>query len=238
MIYPCVTVPQLVGDFESYRDKLCRKRTILARPSGGQISIPGTASSRYFPDGQKYIIRRIRQRLGRAWSCGGVLVTLTYDPKRISKVDAWRKVGEHRRELVNKLWLYRRRHGLGRRPLGYLAVLEVQPGTGYPHVHLVFPNVRWLVGAPILTWLWGHGFTDVRLRDAVSPTNYVCKYLSKMSGWSVESLAYLHNFGVRMYSIGRRYFLPKPKQYSPWFFVAQIVGPPQPIVSGTCPDTT
>ena len=238
MLYPCVSVPQMVDDFESYRDKLRRKRTILARPRGDQISVPATAGSRYFADGQRRIVTRLKRRLGRAWQCGGVLVTLTYDPKRISKVQAWQGVGEHRRELVNKLWLWRRRHGYGKRPLGFLAVLEVQPGTGYPHVHLVFPNVRWLIGAQELARLWGHGYTDVRLRDFVSPTAYVCKYIAKMRAWTDESLAYLHNFRVRLYSVGRRYFLPVPRVYSPWFFVAQVIAPPQPVVCRVRLDTT
>lgn len=230
-LYPCATLPQMVGDFESYRVKVRLRHTILSRPGGPQIVVSGTSASRYFPDGQSRLIQRIRQRLGSAWTQGGVLVTLTYDPKRISRVDAWCSVGAHRRAFVNKLWLFRRRGGMGKRPLGFLSVLEVQSRTGYPHVHMVFPGIRWLAGYADIARLWSHGFTDVCLRDSMGPTNYICKYIGKMSGWADEYLAYLHTFAVRMYSVGRRYFLPRPfvlvgsrKVYlpvSPWFFVAQ-----------------
>lgn len=240
MIYPAVTIPQLVRDFDSYRSKVALKTSVLSRPDGTQIHVPATAGSRYFPDGQRRLVQRIKRRLGVSWTQGGVLLTLTYDPKRISKVDAWRSVGAHRREFVNKLWLFRRRHKMGKRPLGFLAVLEVQPGTGYPHIHMVFPGVRWLAGYADLERLWSHGFTDVRLRDSIGPTNYICKYLGKMSGWAAEYLAYLHTFAIRMYSVGRRYFLPRPfvvvgvrRVYlpvSPWFFVASYTssGPQAP----------
>lgn len=231
MLYPTVTIDQMVGDFESYQAKVRSKTTMLSRASGEQITIPATSGSRYFPDGQRRMVKRLRKRLGSSWSQAGVMVTLTYDPKLISKVDAWRSVGKHRREFCNRLWLYRKRHRMGNKPLGYLSVLEVQPSTGYPHVHMVLPGVRWLAPWDAVTMLWGRGHTDVRLCDSVGPTNYICKYLSKMSGWSQEHLAYLHTFGVRMYSVGLRYSLPRPfvvsrgrKVYlpvSPWFFVAQ-----------------
>lgn len=231
MKYPIATLPQMVGDFETYRGTLCRKFTVLARASGERLVLPATSASRYFPDGQRRMIQRIKRRLGTSWTQGGVLVTLTYDPKLISKVDAWRSVGAHRREFTNKLWQFRARHKLGQRPLGFLSVLEVQPSTGYPHVHMVFPGIRWLAGYEVVSRLWAHGYTDVRLRDSMGPTNYICKYLSKMESWSPEILAYLHNFGVRMYSCGRRYFLPRPfvicysrkvcLPVSPWFYVAQ-----------------
>ncbi len=70
----------------------------------------------------------------------------------------------------------------------------------------------------------------------MGPTNYLCKYLAKMEHWQSEYLAYLHAFGIRMYSVGRRYILPRPfvvvrgrKVYlpiSPWFFVAQYTSAP------------
>jgi hypothetical protein len=231
VLYPTVTVPQLVRDFEAYCDPIRRKTTLLARPSGEQVTVPATSGSRYFPDGQRRIVKRLRARLGSSWSQAGVLVTLTYDPKLISCVDAWRSVGKHRRQFCNRLWLYRKRHDMGNKPLGYLSVLEVQPSTGYPHVHMVLPGIRWLAPCEAVTMLWCHGYTDVRLCDSVGPTNYICKYLSKMSGWSQEHLAYLHTFAIRMYSVGLRYSLPRPfvlsrgrKVYlpvSPWFFVAQ-----------------
>jgi hypothetical protein len=229
-LYPVVTVPQMVSDFEVYRKVVSCRRSILARPAGDSIVVSGVSSSRYFPQGQKRMMQRIKRRLGTSWTQNGILLTLTYDPKLITRADAWRLVGVHRREFANKLWLHRRRAGLGRKPLGYLSVLEVQPSTGYPHVHMVLPGVRWLSSYADITRLWGHGMTDVRFRDSVGPVNYICKYLGKMSGWASEYLAYLHTFAVRMYSVGTRYFLPSPfivvgtrKLYlpiSPWFFVA------------------
>jgi hypothetical protein len=232
VLYPAATLGQLVGDFESYRDTLRSKTTILGRASGERLFVPATSGSRYFADGQKRIQNRLRKRLGAAWSQGGVLVTLTYDPKLTSRVSAWAAVGKDRREFTNKLWLFRRRHKMGKRPLGYLSVLEVQPGTGYPHVHMIFPGIRWLAPYDAITACWGHGHTDVRLKDNMGPTNYLCKYIAKMEHWQPEFLAYLHTFGVRMYSVGTRYFLPRPfvvcrsgrqvyLPVSPWFYVAQ-----------------
>jgi len=75
----------------------------------------------------------------------------------------------------------------------FLAVLEVQPSTGYPHVHLMFPYLKWLAPIAWMTEQWGQAenSVDYQVKDSMSPVSYVCKYISKLEGWSDLALSYL-----------------------------------------------
>ncbi len=212
---------QVLG-FNEYLCKLSDKRVLVENLTDGSICkiVKPADVSRYFPGGRKRIKARIFKRLGRWFNCPGYLLSLTFDPKKISREDAWRLVGLLRREFMDRVNRWRKRHGMPKAK--FLAVLEVQPSTGYPHVHLVFPYLKWLAPIAWMTEQWGQAenSVDYKVKDSMSPVSYVCKYISKLEGWSDLALSYLWVNRTRLYSMSRDYVLPdySDKRVPEWLF--------------------
>lgn len=199
----------MVERFLEKTDEIARRRVVLKALDGsarGKV-VKGSDGSRYFNEGRRRIKGKIFARLGRWLNCHGMLVSVTYDPKRISRDEAWRLVGKHRRDFLHRLNVWRRRRGLAK--LKCLAVIEPQKETLYPHVHFVFPYLKWLAPWEVIVAAWGQGRCNLAYKDSVSPVSYVCKYVSKMSGWADLPMAYLWLYRTRVYSMSREYYLPE-----------------------------
>lgn len=205
-------------DFLEYRGRIGRTHVILHKmnePSVLKI-MPTSCRSRYFDDGRLYMSGRIRRRLGRYSSVPGLMETLTYDTKRMGKREAWGSFGKDTRRFLNGVNQYRKRRGWRR--LHYLWVVEVQRGTGYPHVHIFFPNLRWLAPLKVINGNWGEGRANVESpkKIEVSCAAYVSKYLRKMEGWSDLHLALLWCGKCRMYGFSRGFSAKSEKRESEW----------------------
>src|SRR3989304_6982700 len=68
------------------------KRAIIVKPSD---------SSRYFEGGQRKTKRNIKTRFGNNYLAPGILVTLTYDPSRLSRWQAWAQVSQDIRRFLH-----------------------------------------------------------------------------------------------------------------------------------------
>jgi hypothetical protein len=205
-------------DFEVYKGHIGRTHVVLNKrgePSLLKI-MPTSCRSRYFDDGRLYMSRRIRRRLSRYENVPGLMVTLTYDPKRIGKREAWHRFGKDTRRFLNAINQYRKRRGWRR--LHYLWVVEVQPTTGYPHVHIFFPNLRWLAPVKIINGNWRQGRANVESpkKIEVNCAAYISKYLRKMKGWSDLHLALLWCGKCRMYGFSRGFSPKIEKGESDW----------------------
>jgi len=205
-------------DFQVYKGRIGRTHVILNKrgePSVLKV-MPTSCRSRYFDDGRLYVSRRIRERLGRYEKVPGLMETLTYDTKRVGKREAWGSFGKDTRRFLNAVNQYRRRRGWRR--LHYLWVVEVQAGTGYPHVHVFFPNLRWLAPLEIINGNWRQGRANVESpkRIKVNCAAYVSKYLRKMRGWLDLHLALLWSGRCRMYSFSRGFSGKVEKLESEW----------------------
>lgn len=211
----------IVDRFSAWRDNMESKRVVVrhrAAPNRVQVLCPRD-QSRYFETGRKRIMARLRRRLGHWFERSGLLLTLTFDPKRIDMDEAWRKVGAMRRTFVNKINLYRARRKMPRR-LSYVAVLEQQQ-NGYPHVHLVFPGLAYLAPIGWLSDQWAQGPNAVDIRGinrACSPVAYVCKYIAKMTGWQTLTLALCKMYHTRLYSVAHAY-AAEPRREPQWAFL-------------------
>ena len=205
-------------DFKVYKGRVGRTRVILHKrgePSVLKI-MPTSCRSRYFDDGRLYMSRRIRRRLGKYEKVPGLMETLTYDTKRIGKREAWASFGKDTRRFLNAVNQYRKRRGWRR--LHYLWVVEVQPMTGYPHVHIFFPNLRWLAPLKIINGNWREGRSNVESpkKIKVNCAAYISKYLRKMQGWLDLHLALLWSGKCRMYSFSRGFSAKIKKPESEW----------------------
>lgn len=205
-------------DFLEYKGRVGRIHVILNQiddPSVLKI-MPVRVKSRYFDDGRLYMSRKIRRRLGKYERVPGLMETLTYDPKKIRKQEAWASYGKDTRRFINAVNQYRRRRGWHR--THYLWVVEVQSGTGYPHVHIFFPNLRFLAPLYILSGNWKQGRANMEKpkKIKVNCAAYISKYLRKMRGWSDLHLALLWSGKCRMYSFSRGFSAKAEKQESEW----------------------
>lgn len=205
-------------DFLEYKGRIGRTHVILQEkdvPVSLKI-MPARCRSRYFDDGRLFMSRKIKKRLGKYEKVPGLIETLTYDPKKIGKQEAWASYGEDTRRFLNAVNQYRKRRGWRR--LHYFWVVEVQPGTGYPHVHVLFPNLGWLAPLDILNGNWKRGRANVEMpkKITVNCAAYISKYLRKMRGWSDIHLALLWSGRCRMYNFSRGFSAKIEKKESEW----------------------
>ena len=206
-------------DLMLLKERIGRTNIVLNKKDDASIMkiMPAKCRSRYFEDGRIYMSRKIRKRLGRYENVPGLMQTLTYDPKRIEKREAWSRFGKDTRRFLNAINQYRRRRGWPR--LQYLWVVEVQKGTGYPHVHIFFPNLRWLAPIKIINGNWRQGRANIESHKKTKIINcaaYISKYLRKMRGWSDLHLALLWSGRCRMYGFSRGFSAKIEKPESEW----------------------
>lgn len=209
---------QALWDFEVYKGRIGRTNVVLNKRDEPTVLkiMPTSCKSRYFDDGRLYMSRKIRRRLSKYERVPGLMETLTYDPKKIRKREAWASFGRDTRRFLNAVNQYRKRRGWRR--LHYLWVVEVQPTTGYPHVHIFFPNLRWLAPLKIINGNWRQGRANVESpkKIEVNCAAYVSKYLRKMRGWSDLHLALLWSGRCRMYGFSRGFSPKIEKPESEW----------------------
>ena len=100
----------------------------------------------------------------------------------------------------------------------YFWVVEVQRETGYPHVHIFFPNLRWLAPIRIINGNWNKGRANIESpkKIRVNCAAYISKYLRKMHGWSDLHLALLWSGKCRMYGFSRGFSPKLEKKESEW----------------------
>ncbi len=205
-------------DFLEYKGRIGRTHVILSRrdePSTLKV-MPVKCRCRYFDDGRLHLSWKIKKRLGKFEKVPGLMETLTYDPKKIGKREAWASFGKDTRRFLNSVNQYRKRRRWRR--LHYLWVVEVQKETGYPHVHIFFPNLRWLAPLNIINGNWRQGRSNIESpkKIRVNCAAYISKYLRKMSGWLDLHLALLWSGRCRMYGFSRGFSSMNERQESEW----------------------
>jgi hypothetical protein len=152
----------------------------------------------------------IKKRLGARWFSPGCLVTLTYAPQRVSKEEAWRNIAADKKRFLHSINTRRyRNHAKG---LKYLWAIENQPGTGYPHIHIFFPNLNYFMPSAELNHLWPWGMTDVHHKDNINCASYLCSYLSKLEDWDLDSQSQIWANKTRVYGYTANYKLPLPTE--------------------------
>ncbi|GAJ11711.1 unnamed protein product, partial [marine sediment metagenome] len=174
-------------------------------------------SSRYFKGGRKKAKRNLRKRFGKNYSAPGTFVTLTYEHEALSRWEAWDRVRVDIKRFLHDITMRYKR--AGRKSPRYIWVIEEQSKTGYPHVHIFYPKLKWLLKKEDVQLLWNVGRTRVEYADNVHIGGYVCKYITKMGGWSDEALSFIWKNRIRMYSYSRCYKMPmEDKLPSEWAF--------------------
>ena len=210
----------LTEDFVDYKDELSEKAILLKHvedPKRGVIVKP-CDSSRYFPGGKRKAKRNIRTRFGVHYKAPGTFVTTTYDHEQFARWEAWLRLSKDLKRFKHDITMRYKRQGLSSPK--YISVIEEQSRTGYPHVHLFYPRLKWLLIKEDVQALWGVGRTRVEYARNINIGGYVCKYITKMGGWSDEALAFIWKHKIRLYSYSRCYKLQAvDKGPSEWAFL-------------------
>jgi len=209
-----------VEDFIDYIEELAEKAILLRHRENPEraVIVKPCDSSRYFEGGKRKAKRNIRKRFGRNYKAKGTFVTLTYDHEKYSRWEAWSRLPQDTKRFKHDLTMRYKR--MGRKSPRYLQVIEEQKKTGYPHVHLFYPRLHYLMKKEDVQDLWGVGRTRVEYARGVNLGGYLGKYITKMGGWSDEALAFIWRNKIRLYSYSRCYKLPaEDKQPSEWAFL-------------------
>jgi hypothetical protein len=204
-------------NFLEYIDLLAEKAVLMRSRENYDkgIIIRPCESSRYFEGGRKKTKRNLKKRFGKNFAAPGVFLTLTYDHKQYSRWEAWGRLPADLKRLIHNITM--RYNRAGRMSPRYIWVIEEQKQTGYPHVHIFYPRLKWLLTKEDVLLLWKMGRTRVEYADNVHLGGYVCKYITKMGGWSDEALAFIWKNKIRMYGYSRCYHIAKDiKQKIEW----------------------
>jgi len=201
-------IREIQKDYKAYIENL-KEEVILLRDyedSSVGVALFPYSFSRYSKAGQKKIARSLQARFPA--NTDGIFLTLTFDPKRFSMLDAYQTVTKRLSEFISKVKTYAQREvekqikntGIkAKAKIEYIWTIEVQTKkTGYPHIHIFFPNLNHLLPYKKIEKLWGAGYVFVKYLQGVRIGEYMSKYLTKGQGleWG---LPFIWRFKLRMY---------------------------------------
>ena len=213
-------IAEVTEQFGEYLDELSEKVILLRNredPRRGLVVKP-CDSSRYFPIGKWKAKQNIKLRFGKYYNSVGAFLTLTYDHEAYPRWVAWNRLRSDLKRFKHDVDMRYRR--AGRKPPKYIRAVEEQELTGYPHVHFFYPGLNWLLDKDVIKNLWGVGRTRVEKAKSVNIGGYVCKYITKMGGWSDESLAFIWKAEMRLFTYSHCYTLPLETTHpSEWQFL-------------------
>lgn len=198
-------IERLKNTYLVFKDRFNHDKVIVVR---------ATNSSRYFSAYWKRKKRELKNRLGNYAYVQGLLLTLTVDVKKIVRdynIDEFvyeyiiDNIYSWFSEFVNRLNSYRLKRGVKNR-LDYIAILELQK-NGNPHLHVVFPGLKYLASYLYLSQAWDKGYVYVQgSRGRISLTNYILKYMTKLKGYTEYFKALMYVYRVRWYSFSKGFF--------------------------------
>lgn len=171
-------------------------------------------NSRYFKEGREKLKRRINKKMKHNGTTEGIMVTVTYDPIKLERLSAWEKVGKHISNLIDNINIHRKRKMDIKKRLTYFWVIEEQKGTGFPHVHIFFPNLKYLANNFTLIKMWKRmtgGSLDVK-KAKCNMAKYIMKYIGKVKGFSIYAMAMLWKYKRRIYGFSRVFSVPSEKK--------------------------
>jgi hypothetical protein len=175
-------------------------------------------SSRYHEKGQAKQKRRIKKAWGHYFFKHGVMLTLTFAPKKILRIGAWCDLGYKVRAFIDRVNKWRESRGISKIK-GFLHINEDQAGTNYPAPHIVFPGLKYLAPHDVLAKLWGYGFVKVNVGGSIHPANYACKYITKMNGKEFM-MGMMWFFNIRTYTFSRVFRYKREDWVNPgWEFL-------------------
>ena len=201
-ITPPYKIQKVKDEFKEYTQRLKKKAILLSDyedPEQGYVIFPWYAS-RYSSQGQKKVARKIRSWYGYNVEYG-VFLTLTFDPKEYTLLEAWQNLRQLIKKTMNKIKIYaireKKKRGAEKPKIEYLWVIEIHK-NGYPHVHIFYPLLARLMDIEKIKKIWNVGHVWVERKRNIWLGSYMSKYLSKGQGLE-DGLPFLWKFRIRLY---------------------------------------
>ena len=226
----------ILSEFRKYKHKLSHTPGVILhirnksdRSEAIYKSNP-RSKCRYFPEGRVTMQRKIRERLGHEQYDDSVFLTITVAASDWDIMDAWKVMWKRFQRFRDALNVYRKRNMGAEHSTWYLAALEPCE-SGYPHMHVFCPGLRWLIKKEDLHkmdewWKMGAVRTEKERREE-SACSYVLKYVSKLEGWSEPNMALLWHYKLRLYNISHRKKFYNTAPESEWEKIAQYTNIPE-----------
>ena len=175
-----------------------KEKRVLKVPNGSRHN----KLSKYFAKARKKVLRQVKGFRNVK------MLTLTFDPEKAEiDIPLWWSLGEkddphsylrtflvvfgskYIKKFLDRLKLWRLRNGQRWNYLAY--VMEIQPGSGFVHYHLLFFG-KWIAPIDVLKRFWDGSDQDAGVDiskgdNAKKAVSYVTKYVTKMNDLGHES---------------------------------------------------
>lgn len=201
-------VDKIYGFYKEHYEKVEKTWIVLNKIDSESLKhkflvISQKVNSRYFEDGRKRIKRKLKKLKLFKVRKKEIMLTLTFDPEKIRLDEAWLLLKKAFRNFMDRLNKERKRKIKVKNCVGYIAVVE-QHKNGYPHIHIAFPGLKYLLNYKRLKELWGYGRVHVaQKRKKESVCSYICKYIAKLDGWTDLGLSFLYANRIRLYHVSQ-----------------------------------
>ncbi len=194
-------------EFQAYTKKLKNRLIVFAdkeNPSKGLV-INQYYKSRYSKQGRLSVGRRIRQ--GANYHVEkGVFLTLTY-AHTITADQAWAGLSDDIKRITSEIKVKYKREN-GNVDLEYFWVVEAQQ-NGYPHIHIFYADIDWLLDKKDIRKLWKRGFIKVNKKRNINIGKYMAKYLTKQEFVDSERINvvmfFVWKYRIRLYGFSQRF---------------------------------
>ncbi len=223
-----------IEGYKKYVQELKNKLIVFSDEEnpGKGIVINQYYKSRYSKHGRMGVGRRIRS--GADYHVEkGVFLTLTY-AHTITADQAWGGLSADIQRITNLIKIYVKREAKKEErevpDLQYFWVIEAQ-GNGYPHLHIFYADIDYLLDKNTIRRLWGRGFIKVKKVERINIGKYMSKYLTKQDfkdSTRVDMVMfYVWKYHIRLYGFSKRFRPvrdPMEKRYKLLGFCTLIYG--------------
>lgn len=220
------TEAQICQNFIYWAEDKHTKFTVLKNRNTKKVSRTSQwNNTRFSEKGKQRRKDRIKKRYGGINHNSGILLTLTIAPALpeslyyhgMTREQAWANIGRLGRDFLDRLQKKRKEWGWVKLRF-YLRVNEIQEQTLYPHIHIWFPNMKYLFPIKVIQKLWPWGNVDISKAIPSSASDYLLKYTAK-SDQSDFSNAMLWGHRLRLYSTSRSLpSVPFQPPFTGWTF--------------------
>jgi hypothetical protein len=228
---PILLNDYVLDEFDAYKER-CTKRYMCFKDTKGQRAY-SIAPTRYSRSYQRKVATQLQGLFKRHDFKEAVFLTLTFNPEKWTKANAWIGIGEQKNRFLTGLEYHissNEKITSRKRGLKYVSTVEAHK-NGYPHIHILFFGIKRLVDWREIEKLWSNGFIWINANSKgekiKNPIAYMFKYITKTFKTTNDknelTQAFLWYFTKRSYSVTQGLVKPLNEiKVSTWSFEGYI----------------
>lgn len=200
------------GNFKQYKEKVKNFNVVCTEIKTGKLKVFNAISkSRYFSKGLKNNLRKFKNKLNKKGRHPGVFLTLTFAQRGLTYDGVYKRLQGAIRKFLSVAKVYYKRHHYGK-SFEYVWVVEFHK-SGYPHIHIFFPDLKWLAHWKEIKRWWQFGNIKIKYRNIKKIGSYMSSYISKHEQKnSVVGFFFMWKYGIRSYGFSRMFYEHIEKQ--------------------------